>query len=84
MSGYAFSSGKERPGEMFKESAQSGVFSTTMSTLASITFENTLADHATIQQVDNIYFLYIRKLYGIGTLSNATDYCKHCNQPHYF
>ena len=43
--------------------------------------EGTLADYATMQAGDNIYFFIDRKIYGIGELGNIAEDCTYLNFP---
>ncbi len=79
MAGYIYALGHKQPIDIYLNSVKNGIFSTFISTISSIPFEGTLADYVTMQEGDNVYFFFERKLYGIGELVKIGPDCKYSN-----
>ena len=89
MAGYVFAiGGNADPVDVIRKCAETGVYSTYLSSLSPIPFEGTMADYMSMKPGDNIYFFCKRKYYGVGELVNVGIDCKYCNFPnfqlHYF
>lgn len=82
MAGYVFAiGGNVNPVSVIRKCAEQGVYSTYMSSMASIPFEGTLADYISMKPGDNIYFFCKRRYYGVGELVSVGPDCKYCNYP---
>ena len=82
MAGYVFAiGGNADPVDVIRKCAETGVYSTYLSSLSPIPFEGTMADYMSMKPGDNIYFFCKRKYYGVGELVNVGPDCKYCNFP---
>lgn len=82
MAGYVFAiGGNADPVDVIRKCAETGVYSTYLSSLSPIPFEGTMADYMSMKPGDNIYFFCKRKYYGVGELVNVGIDCKYCNFP---
>lgn len=82
MAGYVFAiGGNADPVDVIRKCAETGVYSTYLSSLSPIPFEGTMADYISMKPGDNIYFFCKRKYYGVGELVNVGLDCKYCNFP---
>ena len=80
MAGFIFAIGEEGM-EGIKNCAKNGVYSTFVNGASSIKipFEGTMADYCSMNEGDNVYFFYKRKIYGVGVLKKVGLDCKYNN-----
>ena len=82
MAGFIFAIGDEGL-EGIKNCAKYGAYSTFVNGIASakLPFEGTLADYCSMNEGDNVYFFYKRKIYGVGVMKKVGSDCKYNNYP---